>query len=166
MVKLAFRSSWRPLRETMVFERLFHPNLRMTFAEKRELLGVRGAIAVWMVNATSGAFIGEVYGVPIADALGDVDEGSPDLKPYHGRKAMYVYSTAILRRYQRQGLGRILKAYHLGCIAQAGYDLAIGHALHPSSCALNVTFGARLGKRHPNWYGTGELYRFYELRMR
>ena len=54
-----------------MFERLFHPNLRMTLAEKRELLGVRGAITVWMVNATSGALIGEVYGVPIADALDD-----------------------------------------------------------------------------------------------
>src|SRR6266511_636189 len=28
----------------MVFERLFHPNLRMTFAEKRELLGVPGLL--------------------------------------------------------------------------------------------------------------------------
>jgi hypothetical protein len=133
-MKLAFRASWRPLRETMVFERLFHPKLRMTLPDKRELLGVRGAITVWMVNARSGALIGEVYGVPIADALRDVDEGSPDLTAYRSRRAMYVYSTAILRRYQRQG--------------------------------LNVSFGARLGARRPNWYGTGELYRFYELRLR
>src|SRR2546425_11658222 len=149
----------------MAFERLFHPNLRMTLAEKRELLGVRGAITVWMVNATNGALVGEVYGVPIADALDDVDEGTPDLKPYRGRKAMYVYSTAILRRHQRKGLGRILKAYHLGRIAQAGYEIVIGHALHPASCALNASFGAQLGASHPNWYDTRELYRFYELRL-
>ena len=165
-MKLAFRSSWRPLRETMVFERLFHPKLRMTLPDKRELLGVRGAITVWMINARSGALIGEVYGVPIADALRDVDEGTPDLTPYRGRRAMYVYSTAVLTRYQRHGLGRILKAYHLGRIAQAGYEIVIGHARFPASCALNVSFGARLGARHPNWYGTGELYRFYELRLK
>jgi GNAT superfamily N-acetyltransferase len=164
-MKLAFRSSWRPLRETMVFERLFHPNLRMTLAEKRELLEVRGAIAAWMVNAISGSLIGEVYGVPVAEALRDLDEGTPDLKPYRGRRAMYVYSTAILARYQRQGLGRILKAHHLGRIGQAGYELVLGHARHPASCALNVSFGAKLGARHPNWYGTGQLYRFYELRL-
>ncbi len=45
-MKLAFRSSWRPLRETMIFERLFHSKLRMTLADKRDLLGVRGAITV------------------------------------------------------------------------------------------------------------------------
>ena len=79
---------------------------------------------------------------------------------------MYVYSTGILRRYQRQGLGRVLKAYHLGRIAQAGYELVLGHALYPASCALNLGFGASLGARHPNWYDTGELYRFYNLRLR
>jgi hypothetical protein len=83
-VNLAFRSSWRPLRETMAFEHLFHPKLQMTLTEKRALLGARGAITVWMVNATSGALVGEVYGVPIAEALRDDDEGSPDLKPYRG----------------------------------------------------------------------------------
>jgi hypothetical protein len=129
----------------MVFERLFHPDLRMTLTEKRELLGVRGAITVWMVNATSGSLIGEVYGVPIAEALRDDDDGSPDLKPYRGSKTMYVYSTAILKRYQEHGFGRILKAYHLGRIAQAGYETAVGHARYPASCALNVSFGARLG---------------------
>ena len=46
-----------------------------------------------------------------------------------------------------------------------GYEVVIGHARFPASCALNVSFGARLGARHPNWYGTGELYRFCELRL-
>ena len=149
----------------MVFERLFHPNLQMTLTEKRELLGVRGAIAVWMFNPASRALIGEAYGVPIAEALRDDDEGMADLQPYRRSRAMYVYSTAILRRYQRQGLGRVLKAYHLGRVAQAGYQLILGHARCPDSSALNVSFGAKLLARHPNWYETGELYCFYELRL-
>ena len=59
----------------------------------------------------------------------------------------------------------MLKAYHLGRIVQAGYKLVLGHARYPGSCALNVGFGAKLLARHPNWYDTGELYRFYELRL-
>src|SRR5262249_9262580 len=89
LIRLAFRSSWRPLSETMAFERLFHPNLRMTLAAKRELLGARGAVAVWMFNSSSGALIGEVYGVPIKEALRDDDAGTPDLQPYRGGKALY-----------------------------------------------------------------------------
>jgi len=118
-----------------------------------------------MFNPASGALIGEVYGVPISEALRDDGEGAADLRPYRHRKAIYVYSTGMLRRYQRQGLGRVLKAFHLGRIAQAGYELVLGHAPHPASCALNVSFGATLGARHPNWCDTGELYRFYRLRL-
>jgi len=137
----------------------------MTLADKRELLSSRRVIAVWMVNEATGALMGEIYGVPIAEALRDDGEGVADLERYRGRKAMYVYSIGILNRYQGQGLGRILKAYHLGRIAQAGYDVVLGHARDPDSSALNGYFGAKLLTRHPNWFGTGQLYRFYELAL-
>jgi len=51
-LKLAFASTW-PLRETMVFERLFHPNLRVSLSEKRNIL--RDAIAIWMYEPTRGS---------------------------------------------------------------------------------------------------------------
>src|SRR5436190_15823612 len=104
--RLRFATRWN-LARTMVFEReCFHPNLRMSLPEKRDLL--RHAIAVWMHDGRS--LIGETYGAPIAPALADGDEeGDADLIRYRHRQAIYVYSTAIRPRWQRQGLGKILK---------------------------------------------------------
>jgi GNAT superfamily N-acetyltransferase len=161
-LKLAFASTW-PVKETMVFERLFHPKLRMSLGEKRDIL--RDAIAVWMYDATRGTLIGEIYSTPVEKELDPNEEGYADIAPYRGRKAAYVYSIGILKRFQGQQLGKVLKAYHLGRIRQAGFLYAIGHAKHPASCALNVAFGAKLLARHPNWYGTGQLFRFYELKV-
>ena len=147
----------------MVFDRLYHPNLQQTVSEKRDVL--RTAIAVWMYDATRGTLIGEIYGTPAEDVGDAAEEGDDDIRPYRFRKAMYVYSTTILPRFQGRGLGKILKAHHLGRLQQAGYRYAIGHARDGASVALNLAFGAKLLTRHPNWYGTGELYRFYELEL-
>ncbi len=147
----------------MVFERLFHPNLRLSLREKRDTL--RNAIAVWMYDATRGTLIGEIYSTPAEEEMDPNEEGYTDIAPYRNRKAAYVSSTGILPPFQGQNLSKILKAYHLGRIRQAGYRYAIGHAKDPASCALNVGFGAKLLARHLNWYGTGELFRFYELRL-
>jgi len=35
-----------------------------------------------------------------------------------------------------------------------------------ASVALNRRFGAALRRRHANWYGTGEPYRFYVRKLR
>jgi len=161
-LKLAFASTW-PLRETMVFERLFHPNLRVSLPEKRNIL--RDAIAIWMYEPTRGTLIGEVYSTPVEKELDPDEEGYSDIAPYRGRKAAYVYSIGILKPFQGRQLGKVLKAYHLGRIRQAGFHWAIGHAKHPESCALNVAFGAKLLARHPKWYGTGQLFRFYEMKL-
>ncbi len=159
---LRFAARWDVAR-TMLFEReCFHPKLRMSLQEKRAVL--RGAVAVWMHDGRS--LIGETYGTPILTALDDSDdEGYADLLPYRHRRAIYVYSTAIRPRWQGRGLSRILKAYFLGRAVQAGYRVAIGHAKEGRSCALNESFGARLGVRHSNWYGTGQPYRFYEMAL-
>lgn len=162
-LKLAFASKW-PLRETMVFEQLFHPELRVSLHEKRDIL--RDAIAVWMYESTRGTLIGEIYSTPVEKELDDPgEEGYADMAPYRGRRAAYVYSIGILKRFQGQQLGKVLKAYHLGRIRQAGFRYAIGHAKHPESCALNESFGAKLLTPHRNWYGTGQLFRFYELKL-
>ena len=148
----------------MVFDRLYHPNLRQTVAEKRDVL--RRAIAVWLYDATRRTLIGEAYGTSAADAAEDDGEGHDDIVRYRRRKAFYVYSTTILPRWEGRGLGTILKAHHLGRIRQAGYRSVIGHARDGASVALNRRFGAKLLTRHPDWHGTGDLYRFYELGLR
>lgn len=149
----------------MAFERVYHPNLRMSLAEKRELLGEPGALRVWMYDLRRRRLIGETYGVPLAAAFADGDEGATDVTPFVRQPALYVFSTTILPAFQAQGYGKILKANLLGRAAQAGYRVVLGHAREGASCALNVGFGAVLGRRHPNWYGTGAAYRFYVLRL-
>ena len=143
---LLFASRWS-LAQTMVFEReCFHPKLRMSIGDKRDLL--QDALAVWMHDGRT--LIGETYGTPIQCALKDSDEdGRADLLPYRRRAVIYVYSTAIRPRWQGRGLSKILNAYFLGRATQAGYRIAIGHAKEGASCALNRSFGARLGAGTP-----------------
>ena len=147
----------------MIFDRLYHPNLQQTIPEKRDVL--QRAIAVWMYDATRRTLIGEAYGTSADDAAEDDGEGHDDIVRYGRRRAFYVYSTTVLPRFQGRGLGKILKAHHLGRMRQAGYRYAIGHARDGASLALNLRFGAKLLTRHPDWHGTGDLYRFYELRL-
>ncbi len=111
-IRLAFTDRW-PLRETMIFERRYHPELAMSLADKRDVLQERNALAVWMyVPGRRRRLIGETYGVP------------------------------------------------------AGYEWVVGHAKEGGSVALNRRFGAALRRRHANWYGTGEPFRFYVLKLR
>jgi hypothetical protein len=42
-------------------------------------------------------------------------------------------------------------------------DIVIGHARPGGSLALNKEFGAMFSTQHPDWYGTGETYTFYEM---
>jgi GNAT superfamily N-acetyltransferase len=163
-MRLAFTDRW-PLRATMIFERTYHRNLRMSFEDKRKLLSTRNSIVVWMYEPESRRLIGETYGVPIDAALGDVDEATSDLQRFAKTRTLYVYSTTILPRYQGMGFGKILKAYLLGRAFQAGYRVLIGHARQGPSVALNVHFGAELRGRHANWYKTGEAYWFYVLKL-
>jgi GNAT superfamily N-acetyltransferase len=159
---LGFTDRW-PLRATMAFERVYHPNLRMSLAEKREILQEPGTLQVWMYDIRRRRLIGETYGVPLPAAFTDGDEGATDVQRFLGQRALYVFSTTILPRFQQRGYGTILKAYLLGRAAQAGYRVVLGHAREGASCALNVRFGAALGRRHPDWYDTGAAYRFYVL---
>ena len=161
---LAFARTW-DLSQTMAFEAEYHPNLRFTLAEKIELLA--GAECVWLYDATTQELIGETYGVPVREAFVDEDEeGFADVHPYRNRKALYTFSTTILCKFQKQGLGRILKAFFLGVVSQAGYSLVLGHARSGPSVHLNERFGAQIGTAHQDWSGTGETYYFYTLHLR
>jgi GNAT superfamily N-acetyltransferase len=135
----------------MAFEREYHPNLRLTLAEKRELL--RNAVAIWMLE--NGKLVGETYGVPW-DSAGDMP-GFP-----RDSEAIYCFSNTILRKYQGKGYGVILKAAFIGRVSR-DFKRMYGHARPGASQALNKKFGARLGKTYKNWFGTGEDYRIYVL---
>jgi GNAT superfamily N-acetyltransferase len=168
-IPVAFTDRWRPLRDTMVFERRYHRQLAMSLAEKRDLMRERGLVAVWMyAPGRRRRLLGESYGIPVRAVLAEDDdgEGDEDLLPFAKEGALYVYSTTVVRRYEGRGLGTILKAYVLGRAFEAGYRWVVGHAREGASVALNVRFGTELRQRHANWYGTGDAYRFYVLRLR
>ena len=78
-----------PIARTMAFEREYHPNLRLTLAEKREIL--KRAITIWMLE--DGKLVGETYGVGW-EATKDFTDlpRDPD--------GIYCFSNTILRKYQ------------------------------------------------------------------
>jgi GNAT superfamily N-acetyltransferase len=138
----------------MAFEKEYHPNLRLTLAEKRDLL--QHAIVLWMFDR--GQLAGETYGIAL-DGRFEAPPGCPK-----DPRAIYCYSTTILRRYKNRGYGRILKAAFIGRVS-GEFQRIYGHARPGASQALNRSFGARFGKTYKNWYGTGEDFRMYVLNL-
>lgn len=138
----------------MDFEREYHPNLRLSLREKRETL--KRAIVIWML--VDGKLVGETYGMPLDGK--DVMPGCP-----RDPRSMYCYSTTILSHYKGKGYGSILKAAFIGRVSKDFWRI-YGHARPGGSQALNVKFGARLGKTFKNWFDTGEDYRVYVLNLK
>lgn len=140
-----------PIARTMAFEREYHPNLRLTLAEKREIL--KRAITIWMLE--DGKLVGETYGVGW-EATKDFTDlpRDPD--------GIYCFSNTILRKYQGKGYGAILKAAFLGRVSR-DFKRVWGHARPGASQALNKKFGARFVRTEKNWFKTGENYKLYVL---
>ena len=162
-IQLSFSNRWN-LSKTMVFEKCFHRNLRLSLSEKRALL--KASECVWLYDGRTRKLIGETYGTPVSYALRDVDEATEDIRRFKGLPAIYIYSVAILPRFRGRGLSKILTAYFLGQVARSGYKWIIAHSRVGASCELYRAFGARFLSTHRDWYGTGEVYRFWVLRLR
>jgi hypothetical protein len=143
-----------PIPRTMVFEKEYHPNLRLSLPEKEHLL--KHALTIWMLEGSR--LVGETYGIPL-DGRFERPEGCP-VDP----EAIYCYSTTILGKYKNKGYGRILKAFFIGRVSR-DYKRIYGHARPGASQRLNKSFGAKLGKTCKNWYGTNENYRRYVLHL-
>jgi GNAT superfamily N-acetyltransferase len=162
-IQLSFSSRWN-VRETMVFESCFHKNLRLSLTNKRALL--KASECVWLYDRRTNNLVGETYGTPISYALKDVDEATEDIRPFERLPALYIYSVAVLPRFRGSGLSKILTAYFLGQVAKSGYRWVIAHSRVGRSCELYRAFGASFSSRHRDWYGTGEEYRFWVLKLR
>jgi len=151
-----------PLDQTMEFDAVYPEGLQFDLAEKQFLLGMPGAIFVWM--RVDGALAGESYGVPVLD-YDEPIEGLADLSAEEKQNAIYCYSNTILPAYQRRGFGDILKAHWLGLVAARGFSTVYGHARPGASQALNSKFGAVFLADFPDWYGTAETYKMYRLTL-
>ena len=44
-----------PIERTMAFEIEYHPNLRLTLADKRDLLQTRSAVSIWMFDGLASS---------------------------------------------------------------------------------------------------------------
>jgi GNAT superfamily N-acetyltransferase len=140
----------------MCFEAVYEPNLRLELAEKTAI--VRNGIAVWMY--VDGAIAGETYGISPAK----IDDDIEDLRGADP-SVMYCYSTTVLPAFQRRRLSKVLCAYWLGAVKQAGYRLVAGHATSPAMIAVKAYFGASFSAVHERWYGTERTATFYELTL-
>jgi hypothetical protein len=151
-VAITFRSSY-PIERTMVFEREYHPNLRLTLPEKQHLL--KRAIVIWMFER--GRLVGETYGI----SLDGQDEmpGCP-----RDPESIYCYSNTILGNYKGKGYGSILKAAFIGRVSPHFHHI-YGHARPGASQALNKKFGAHFLHTYHNWFQTGEDYKSYVLEL-
>ena len=63
-----------PLEETMEFETVYHPNLQLDLADKKEIWETPGAFFVWMY--VDGELAGESYGIPLARPTTDFLESA------------------------------------------------------------------------------------------
>lgn len=149
-----------PLEQTMAFESVYHPNLRLGLSDKQEIWETPGAFFVWMF--VNGELAGESYGIPLASPT-EFLEDLLVLPASEKERAVCCYSNTILPRFQKQGYGGILKAHWLGLAAGKGFDVVYGHARPGGSQALNAKFGAVFLEDLPNWFGSGEDYRKYRL---
>jgi GNAT superfamily N-acetyltransferase len=160
---LAFAREWN-LEQTMVFESVYHENLRLSLEAKRELL--TRCACVWLYDAGTQVLIGETYGFSVCENFAFLEgPEADDVYPFREQPAVYVLSTTILPAFQGRGLGKLLKAFFLGIVSQAGYSLVLGHARKGRSVELNRAFGATIHHAHPDWGGSGETYCFYTLRL-
>jgi hypothetical protein len=157
-MKITF-THFLPIKQTMRFEKLFHPNLRLNLQEKKDMLRQQWT-SVWML--VDGRLAGETYGMRLDEIPEDELEEVPGCERYRGRNALYVCSTAILRDFQGLGLSRILKAYFLGCASS--FPFVLGHAFEGASLHLVKSFGARIGRAYPDWSGTGQTVYLYEMK--
>lgn len=162
-----------PLEETMIFETMYHENLQFSLEEKSELF-LKGVRPIYLMKdyegdlPTKSNLVGETYGIDM-DCLEEPIEGITEdlLAKFKATPLLsaYVYSTTIITPYQNMGLGKIIKAALLGYYSSSSYQHVFGHCRNGASMSLNQYFGADMIQHFDDWYGTGERYWLYHLKL-
>ncbi len=134
-----------PVEATMVFEHLFEEELWLDESEKAALL--KNCISAWMFIDDEPA--GEIYGVGHAD----LDEEIPDVDP-NDKDYCYLYSLAILPKYQGKGLAKILMAYWMGMVGDK-YKVIDAHCTAEKITPVMKVFGAKFFWTHLDWFDSG-----------
>jgi hypothetical protein len=155
-MKLTFAHDWL-LENSMVFEEEYNDNIKLDLTDKNKLKG-QGAEFIYLIDSELLELIGETYFIEV----NKLEENLPGLSEWRDKKAVYVYSTTILTKFQNKGFGKILKAYFLGYIKNK-YDFVLGHAKEMASIEMNKNFGAEIIKEEKNWQDTNETFYFYKI---
>ena len=68
--------------------------------------------------------------------------------------SLYIATTGILPRYQRQGLGQLLKSWQLAYAARHGFTRIVANTRKSNKAmiALNLKFGFRILRTAPRYY--------------
>jgi hypothetical protein len=154
------------VKNTMRFEYLFEPALRLEIEEKRKIFN--HAYAVWMF--VNSELAGETFGISPAALYEYCDDEIPDTDK-EDNCSIYCYTTSILKPFQGLHLAPVLMAYFAGYISgklkpRWIHDKIIGHTTTPRMKALRQMFGANfVGEPHKNWCGSERTAEYYEQRL-
>jgi ribosomal protein S18 acetylase RimI-like enzyme len=71
-----------------------------------------------------------------------------------GGRTLYIATTGILPKYQRQGFGQLMKAWQIAYAQHRGYRRLACHSRESNSpmIALNERFGFRVIRKTPGYY--------------
>ena len=145
--------------QTMIFEELFDPPLRMPLAYKKLTLQHPEVIGIWML--VDGRFVGEIYGQP-AHRLSPKAMSTTIPQSYQKRPeilhSFYCSSMALTpevryRQSPKEQYARVLKGLWLKRVKEAGYTISSGTSINKNNVRLNKEFGAQYHKTlHFNSY--------------
>jgi GNAT superfamily N-acetyltransferase len=142
-----------PIKDTMDFELVFEPELRMGIEDKIDLL--QSCAVAWLF--VDGELAGEIYGAGHTD----FDEEIPDVD-HSDDTAVYLYSAAILPKFEGKGLSKIMMAHWLGLVADQ-YEVVTAHCTHEAMTAICKGFGAEFFGTHHNWFDSGREATFCKI---
>ncbi len=156
-MKLTFHNTF-DIAETMCFEELFEPELRLVEDEKRVI--INHGYVVWM--CADGKLVGETFGITPSELFRKTGDEVPDTDP-KDTQSVYCYTTSILLPYQGLRLAPILMAYFQGYLRTLLRKKLIGHATSGKMCSLRKMFGAAFtGSERKNWCGSTREAWYYE----
>jgi ribosomal protein S18 acetylase RimI-like enzyme len=85
-----------------------------------------------------------------------------------GGRSLYIATTGILPKYQRQGFGQLMKAWQIAHAQHHGYRRLVCHSRESNArmIALNERFGFRIIRKMPRYYAEpNEAAVLMELRL-
>ena len=156
------------LRDTLVFDNLYEPELQMELFYKEGLFQTSSLVCTFMM--IDGVLAGEIYGIRARDVGEDGEEVIPDSRESMW-KEMYCYSFTVLPEYRYQSImmnvSMLMKQHWIQQVRTKGYRYIVGHATSSGAQRINAELGAVFYPDHniENIFDSDRLGRYYELQL-